>query len=281
MVHLRNAPHEKAEGRISELAAVVLRAAQLDGQHPFKRRVIFPRERNVVRQLVNRRNVAVLVDILIDLRPVVVEVVARFERLALAPFEHRVRELRNDAPLLLASVVEEFYKSAQFAPRALKEQNIARVPELLRLRLAYKIQLLSHLRHGGLAFERRGYRAELFLRAPERRRLFHLRQNQAVDEIIEPLRKLVLLVGLYKRSDVLQQLALIRFADMFEGFGALEFLHPLPVQADAHKFGVQRIDLRAALLRKPAPPVLKILSRVSAVLQGRGEFHAPAEDALG
>ena len=42
----------------------------------------------------------------------------------------------------------------------------------------------------------------------------------------------------------------------------------------------QRIDLRAALLRKPAPPALKILSGVSAVLKRRGDLHAPAEYAL-
>ena len=90
VVQLGDLPHQQSKGGIPKFPLVVLPAAQLAGEHMLQLLIVAGGHGDVVGQLVNGHGVPVLIDVAVDLGPVVLEIVGRLQLHSLLALGHRI-----------------------------------------------------------------------------------------------------------------------------------------------------------------------------------------------
>ena len=179
-------------------------------------------------QLVNGHGVPVLVDVAVDLGPVVLEIVGRFQLHSLLTLGHRVGEAGDHRPFALA-LVQKLHQAPQLLPHPLQKKQVARLPKGVGLHLFEQGQLVLHLGNGGLALQQGGGVPELPLGMAQRGHLFQLGQHQPIHEVVKPLGQLVGVRVVHQRRNLPLQLSLGLIAQAGEHVPIAVLVHILTV----------------------------------------------------
>ena len=211
MIKLCDFPYQKTEGRIPELPLIILGTAQLLGQYPLQLLIVSLRQLHIVCQLVNGQGIAVFSDIPVHLVPVVLEIIGRIQLLPLLPVNDRVRKVRHNR-LLPVFPIQELHQLPQRGAYLFQTQDILRFPEYVALDFPEQRKLLLHLRDGRFSFQKPRDITKPLPGLLKRRHLLHRGQHQAIHEIVEALRQLILIGIVHQRRNVLQKLRLVSLA---------------------------------------------------------------------
>ena len=170
-----------------------------------------------------------LVDVAVDLGPVVLEIVGRLQLHPLLTLSHRVGEAGDHRPFALA-LVQKLHQAPQLLPHPLQQEQVSRLPKGVCLHLFQKGQLVLHLGDGGLALQQGGGVPKLTLGMAQGGQLFQVGQHQPIHEVVKPLGQLVGVRVVHQRRNLPLQLSLCLIAQAGEHVPVSVLVHILAVQ---------------------------------------------------